>query len=382
VSAPSLNVLLFWSHDDWDVYHRAYQRIAEELERRDDIRRVVVVFPPAVPPRLPAPPLQIRRLSRRLLLVRELTPVVAPDRPSRRVRGWVNRAARRALPLFLRGLGFSRDDTLLWLFPPHPYLEELLALIPRRFAIGQVQDDFSEFDPEHWLYPHAVAQYPRIPALVDLIFVASDHNERKFAGHGTPCERIELGVGREFLGTPSAPCWQDEGRAPRLGYSGWIMPRTDLDLLARVATRRPDWSLVLVGPQYRDTLDRSGLRKQANVSYLGEVPYQELPGLMRSFDVCLIPHRDLPYTRSMSPLKLYQYLASGRPIVATDVAGLEPAREHLEIATTEDAFIEAIDRVLSTDTVERSRVRLAAAARATWDARVDEMLAHVRRHLR
>jgi glycosyltransferase involved in cell wall biosynthesis len=382
VSARRLNVLLFWPHDDWDVYHRAYQRMAEELRRRDDIRRVVVVFPPAVPARLPAPPLQVRRVARGLWLVREYSPMVAPDRPSQRVRGWINRKARGALPLFLRGLGFSRDDTVLWLFPPHPYLEELLERIPHRFALAQVQDDFSEFDPEHWLYAHALAQYPRIPSLVDLVFVASDHNEEKFAGRGAPCERIELGVGREFLGTPSAPRWRDERRPPRLGYSGWIMPRTDLDLLDHLASCRPDWSLVLVGPQYRDTLDRSGLRKRANVTYLGEVPYEALPGLMQSFDVCLIPHRDMPYTRSMSPLKLYQYLASGRPIVATDIPGLERVREHLEVAATYDGFVEAVERVLDTDTAERSRGRLDAAARATWDARVDEMLAILRRHLR
>jgi glycosyltransferase involved in cell wall biosynthesis len=112
----------------------------------------------------------------------------------------------------------------------------------------------------------------------------------------------------------------------------------------------------------------------SNVRYEGIVPYEKMPGFLRDLDICLIPHHDTPFSRSMSPLKLFQYLASGRPVVSTRVAGVDRFEELTTVADGPDDFLSKIDEVLRNDTREKSRKRIEAARRETWDKRVKEML--------
>lgn len=375
------NIAMFWFNDDWGSYGRTYERVAEHLAKLPEVNHVTCIFPP-VSGSFNAP-LQVRQISQKLTLLTETNfQRFRLDRPFSRLRNLLNkRLNSRVIRTYLRGLGYRKQNTVLWLFPPHPYIDRLRKSVPHRLVVTQVLDNFTKFDPAHVLYPYAQAQYPTLGEWSDIIITTSQANQQKFAKTGRPCYLFYPAVDQSFIGKPGLLPYRLNGAAPHLGYVGWIMDRTDLDLMEYLANQRPDWRLTLVGPQYpEDILQKTGLLSLPNVDYLGSMPQEKVPGFLQTVDVCLMPHRDNEYSRSMGPLKLYQYLASGKPIVTTNVAGLDRVRKHVHIASDYDDFISQVSNALDSDTPELAARRIEAARRETWDVRIREMFDTVLTH--
>jgi glycosyltransferase involved in cell wall biosynthesis len=373
-----LDILLFWFFDDWGKYGRTYEKIASHLATLPEVDQVVCMFPPEIvdgPGALRL--LRERRVSPKLAL---LTEVIAPSAVGAGRLAWTRARARRwmtrrALRRYLGARGFARERTVLWMFPPHPYIDRIRMLVPHRRVVAHVIDDFTTFDRSHWIYPHAMDQYPKIGQWADVIFTASEANRVRFATAGVPCHRFLQAVDECFIAIPSALPHRVTGARPRLGYVGFIMERTELTLLCAVAARRPDWDLLLVGPEYPAGYVRaSGILELPNVRWAGELPNAQVPAFLQSLDVCLMPHIDNAYTRSMAPLKIYQYLGSGRPIVSTAVAGIEFAGEHVRVATDTAGFVAHVQDHLDHDRPELSAARIELVRTATWRIRVGEML--------
>ena len=366
---------MFWPNDDWGMYGRTYEKVTEHLARLDEVSRVVCIFPPIEWKRLAfARPLSIRKVSRNLWLLNE-------NRIRKGVRGRAGRLDRRisqswpvaVLRAFLRLLGYNKENTIMWLFPPHPYLEELIEIVPHSCVVAQLVDNFTKIDPSFWLYEFARDQYPRITQFSDMVITSSQLNYDEFSKGKSECYLFENAVDESFIGVPSIlPC-KVNGVAPRLGYVGWITERTDLSLIEYIARKRPEWSIQIAGPQHGHKIEESELVKLPNVQYLGPIVYKEVAGFLKTLDVCLIPHRDTPYSKSMSPLKLYQYLASGRPIVSSDIAGIERFKEYIHVADSYDSFIRHIEDAIENDTVELSGRRIEMASSETWDKRIREI---------
>lgn len=182
----------------------------------------------------------------------------------------------------------------------------------------------------------------------------------------------------------------DEGRIdealgalphPRLVFTGAIAEKKlDLPLLAEVARARRDWTIALVGPVGLGDphTDVAALEAEPNVHLLGARKYEELPSVLRGADVTLIPYRASELTASIFPMKVYEYLAAGRPVVATPLPALEGVTE-ITVADGGAAFVAAVERELAEDTPERRAARSAAAARNSWDARLEEIGAALER---
>jgi glycosyltransferase involved in cell wall biosynthesis len=378
VRDAGFDILLFWFYDDWGKYGRAYENIASHLATLPEVDQVVCMFPPEIVEGTgPAIGLRERRLSPKLAL---LTERIAPRAPGAgrlaRIRGrarqWIT---TRALQRYLGARGFTRERTILWMFPPHPYIDRLRMLVHHRLVVAHVIDDFTKFDPVHFLYVYAIDQYPRIGQWADVIFTASEANRARFATAGVPCHQFPHAVDERFIATPSTLPHRATGARPQLGYVGFIMERTDLALVRAVAARRPDWDVVLVGPEYpQGYVKASGVLELPNVRWLGEQPNADVPGILQSLDVCLMPHVDNAYSRSMAPLKLYQYLGSGRPVVSTPVAGIDFAGDHVRVAADATGFAAHVQDCLDHDRIEHSAARIDPVRTATWRIRVGEML--------
>lgn len=148
----------------------------------------------------------------------------------------------------------------------------------------------------------------------------------------------------DYDGTPAEPKDLQSIPHPRLLFVGAVADWVDLDLLERVATARPQWSIVLVGPSW---VTHSRLPSQANIHYLGKRAYYELGGYMRHADVGIIPFRRNRLTRGVNPLKLHEYLATGLPVVSTFMPDvLLYAGESVRVAYDEEEFVAAIGDVL------------------------------------
>jgi len=352
--------------------------MAEHLARRPEVGRVVCLFPPIMPVRRYAFPVRAQGINTKLILLHCLIRAVSTDRAPFRLRRWVNAQIIPVLHLFLRGLGLRGDNTVLWIFPPlpAPHIDSLLRRFPDCPVITQVVDNFMARDAKErdTLRDLAVEQYRALSKISSSVVVGSRVMHEYFSGlQGQPI-LMENAVDSRFIAEATElPC-RARGAAPRLGYVGFITERTDIGLLECIARSRPDWHLVLAGAVH-GILPESiqALVSLPNVEYLGHVVYDELPGLMASFDVCLIPHKDTPLSRSMSPLKFFQYLGSGRPIVSTPVAGVDRFRDHCFIATTCAEFISQIEVAIRVTTTEASKQRIEAARTETWEARLSDL---------
>lgn len=170
---------------------------------------------------------------------------------------------------------------------------------------------------------------------------------------------------------------------PRVGFFGAISDyKLDLELLEGVFRRRPEWQLVLVGPIGEgDPGTRvAALQQLPNVHFMGSRSREELPGYLQGFDVCLLPNRLNRYTRHMFPLKFFEYLSAGKPVVMTPLPSLEAFRHLAFVADANpDAFSLSIECALaeSRDDPARDR-RIDEARQHDWNLQAERLAALTR----
>jgi len=168
---------------------------------------------------------------------------------------------------------------------------------------------------------------------------------------------------------------QDLKRIPQpiVGYIGFLTAmRLDIDLLVLLAKEKPNWSLVLVGPEDEE-FKRSELHQLSNVYFLGRRDPSLLPGYVSGFDVCINPQLVSLLTIGNYPRKIDEYLAMGKPTVATKTKAMEVFQEHTYLASNPKEFIELVGRALLDNNNENKIKRIAFARSHTWENSVGEI---------
>lgn len=308
-------------------------------------------------------------------------PVYAPISGRYPLSLWTYRLQVRALRRAMQGLGFSRP--LLWLYRPDD--RDLVGQLGERLVIYHVVDEYSAYEEG---YEDRVAPGKReavrrkeqaLLGQADLVFAVSRplwEAKRPFNPHthlipnGVNYEAFRAAVGtvppEDLAAVP----------APRVGYVGNLNEKVDLLLLRRLAEARPDRSLVLVGPvSLRFDLHLLDALRLPNVHFLGQKPVEALPRYVANLDVCLMPYKQNEWTRHISPLKMYEYLACGKPIVSTGIPAAQEFAHLLYLAEDADAFLALVERALEEDDPVLAAARQAEASKHTWRARVEEMSA-------
>ncbi|MBA2964912.1 MULTISPECIES: glycosyltransferase [Ramlibacter] len=156
---------------------------------------------------------------------------------------------------------------------------------------------------------------------------------------------------------------------PRLGYCGVIDERINMELVEALATTHPDWQVVMVGPVVK--IDPAGLPRHANIHWVGQQSYQDLPSFICGWDVCLMPFALNEATRFISPTKMLEYMACGRPSVSTSIRDvMEPYGHVVSIADTAADYVAACERILARTPEQRRAHALdlaQAIAQTSWD---------------
>ncbi|MCK4573789.1 MAG: glycosyltransferase [candidate division Zixibacteria bacterium] len=156
---------------------------------------------------------------------------------------------------------------------------------------------------------------------------------------------------------------------PRLVFLGTTAYWVDLDLLEYVATVRPSWQILLIGPV---TVDVSRFDDIRNFHCLGRKSYDDLPGYMAYCDVALNPYVVDDVARGCSPLKLYEYLAAGMPVVSTEMPEARKFERIVAVATSYEQYVAEIDRILARDAQTRTNYQLMALEESrqhSWENR-------------
>ncbi len=161
---------------------------------------------------------------------------------------------------------------------------------------------------------------------------------------------------------------------PVIGYVGAVAEWVDFELLRAVALARPGWSIVLVGPVFRgqsmgDARALAPIIGLPNVHLFGPRPYAEVPAYVEAFDVATIPFVLNGLTADTNPIKVYEYLAAGVPVISTPLPEVEQMTG-VSVAGDAGAFVRAVEESLSTrHDADSTATRIAAARENSWEAR-------------
>jgi glycosyltransferase involved in cell wall biosynthesis len=193
------------------------------------------------------------------------------------------------------------------------------------------------------------------------------HSPRtSFVPHGVDVDHFS--VRRDAVFLPDI----DRLPEPRVGFVGRFGDWIDDELVAAVAALLREWSVVAVGPVIADV---SRLSQLPNVHFLGQKPYDAIPHYLQRLDVTIIPYRGLINRETRNPLKLYEYLAAGKPVVATPIAEAERFSDVAAIAATPAAFAAAIQKLHDSDTPDRAAARRERVSSRSWGNVAEEILA-------
>lgn len=284
----------------------------------------------------------------------------------------VNRLDTLALaPLlraWLRRLGFRAP--ILWTY--NPYSADLVGRLGEAAVVYECVDELAA--ARGLVRPPVVRELER--RLLDrarVVIVTHENLQRDRARPGRPAHLVPNGVDLAHFATatrPETPIPPELQTLPHpvIGFVGSLQYWIDFDLIRALAEARPAWSFALVGPRGRlGRVDR--VQGLPNVHLLGPRPYRDLPGYLRGFDVCLNPYRQDEVARHASPLKLYEYLAAGRPVVSVDMPVARQFDAVLAIGRTPETILAGMDAMLApaARTAAAGEARIRAVAPYAWD---------------
>jgi uncharacterized SAM-binding protein YcdF (DUF218 family)/glycosyltransferase involved in cell wall biosynthesis len=302
------------------------------------------------------------------------SPLVLPF-PYSRVARWVNRTLlMRALRRWMRAIGFGRP--IVWTFLPTPTALDLIRELDPELTVYYCIDDFASSSTAARRVGRSEA---RLFADADLVFVTSERLRERAARTSRSVHLFPFGVKFEAFeevrrSNPTPP--DDVGDLPRplIGYVGGVHQWVDQEILAGIARAMPDATVVLVGPIQTDVAELNGL---PNVRLLGARPHTEIARYVASFDVTLIPYRRTEYTANVYPTKLNEYLAMGKPVVATDLSEIRRFNaEHgdiVAVASDAEGFTEAIRHALAKREPGEVERRIDVARSNGWTAKLGRM---------
>lgn len=400
-SKPRSNVVFFWKQNDTGIYGRRSDMIAKHLLLSNEVDRILFFDAPigvaaldslsqkanAAPQDQSALVLRntIARLERRLDTDRLLQ------------RSFVHRSASQSrllghdlpeeadFPAFvareMQEAGFDPKDTIAWVCPVVWQFPRIFAETGFRACVADIIDDQRSWNIHEGYRKQLDDLYRQTLSVAHVTFANCAPVAANFESYVSNPIRI-VPNGAERFDVIADKLSLIEGIAqtgrPTIGYVGNLRDRIDWELLEGLVRMRPEWSFVFAGSA-EDNSNIASIAKFANVRFLGVVEYHDLPSFLMSIDVGIVPHIVNDMTNSMNPLKVYNYLAAGVPVVSTAIPNLNELVDLISVANGPEEFAAAIENCLAKASrkvdVESRRDFL---DKISWKARVDEILTILR----
>jgi UDP-galactopyranose mutase len=361
---PSSADLVCLSHLRWDF---VYQRPNHLMARAARDRRVFFIEEPE---RISAPE---RRHATAALIAsqRDGVTIVKPVVPATASDAELDAELARALPEFLAARGVQRP----WLWFYTPMALPWTSHIDASAVVYDAMDELSNF---RFAPTHLRERERELLRRADVVFAGGRslwEAKRQLHpdAHLFPSSVDAAHFRRGRVAQPD-PIDQHAIARPRLGYAGVIDERIDLELIDRLASARPEWQVVMLGPVVK--IDPDSLPRRPNIHWLGLKPYTELPAYISGWDVAIMPFALNDATRYISPTKTPEFLAAGRPVVSTPIADVVEPYGRLglvEIAADAEEFVAAAARALASDRRELVERADRFLAELSWDATWQQM---------
>lgn len=275
----------------------------------------------------------------------------------------------------------SLQRTVIWLYPPFDCL--VLRLFRNRVAsvfdwAEEWADYFIEFSKGK--RKRIAEQEKEIIQKVDVVFTVSKALYDKARAWNKNTYQLFDGTATELFLSPDVrlPSEMKSIQKPVIGYIGTIMERFDSDLILSMSEQLPQASIVLIGDAHRHRIDITALEKKNNVFFLGGKYYSELPAYVNNFDVCIIPYKEGTFIPP--PTKIFDYLASGKPVVSIPFPEYERFSKYIKVARGKAEFIAMVKDAISERSAQLRDERITYAKANSWEVRTDELLAILEKH--
>ncbi|MCD6309546.1 MAG: glycosyltransferase [Candidatus Eremiobacteraeota bacterium] len=288
----------------------------------------------------------------------------------------INRINNRFIGSYLKErmkeLDFS--SPVLWTYTPH--CGDLIGNLGEQFVLYECVDEFEaskglvKRETIRELETEVLKKADLVSVTAPALFENRKNRAKKIilVPNGAEVEHFAKATSPETP-VPEDVVWR---KKPVLGFIGRIAYWIDLELLHFIAREHPDWSVVLIGPP-GGGISAEDLKGEPNFYWLGPRPYEELPGYLKGFDVCLNPYKTGDLAEGCSPLKLYEYLAGGCPVVSTDMAEARKFEPLVYVAGDYVDFISKIKMALEEETDALKKARMNEAKKYSWEARFKKL---------
>jgi glycosyltransferase involved in cell wall biosynthesis len=377
VSTPRrLPDLIMFSLEPWDDIWRRNQFLCREMLRSDPRMRLLFVEPAADVSNAVRTG-KFGRLATFGLRQIEDYPGISAFRPVKWLPnsvGSCRRMNRRMLAKQVLAaaerLGLSRP--LLWINDVQ-YVN-MLRMRPDLASVYDVTDDWTLIDEDSEQQRELVEHDIELTREADLTVVCSESLTQSRGVRARELMLVPNGVDIEHYLSVDTVKRRDGTHDGRVfGYTGTLHDeRVDVSLVVHLAEANPRDEVRLVGPNCLGVDSRRRLAACPNVKLVPPVPYRDVPLEMSRFDVCIVPHRVTPFTESLNPIKLWEYLAAGLPIVSTPVSGFRDYPALCRITDTPEQFSAAcIAAAAEGDSM--TAARRGEAAKHGWSRRFDQL---------
>jgi GT2 family glycosyltransferase len=228
-------------------------------------------------------------------------------------------------------------------------------------------DEWEDFDAMH---PVISESEKKLVPACDLLVVTAQKLYEKWQSYHKPTLLARNGVDYDFYERSYRPnTLLSELARPVIGYYGGIANWFDEELMFHIAQQRPQWTFVLVGGVFG--IDMSRIEALPNVRMLGQQPYETMPLYLYHFDVCIIPFKINAITEATDPVKFYEYISWGKPVVSVELPELDQYRSHLYLAADQEDFVRKLDAAVAENDPELVEQRRQLAQQHTWRERVN-----------
>jgi glycosyltransferase involved in cell wall biosynthesis len=276
-------------------------------------------------------------------------------------------------------LGLRNPVLFIW----HPYFAHMQGQFGEVLTCYYVDDEFAGYESQSEEERQKIRELEeRLLRSADCVFangpaLAKSKDRRGNVINVPMCADFSL-FSKSRLPETRVPSDLESISHPRVGYIGNINDKVDFQLLYELAINRPSWSFVLVGPVHvqaaekREMLRR--LQEVSNVSFLGVKPRESLPSYIKGLDVCLLCYRRDNWARYVYPLKLHEYLASGKPVVGTPLESLKQFDGTIRIAGSPAEWLASIEAALREHDENLAARRVQVAYENRLEKRVEIIL--------
>ena len=250
----------------------------------------------------------------------------------------------------------------------HPFWTGIAASVPGAELVYDCMDHHAGFGDNA---PDILQAEAALIEQADLVVVSSAWLDNELAGKNPHRALIRNAGDFEHFREAPAACFSDPQGRTVIGYYGAIAEWFDVELVRGVARAFPDHLVLLVG---RDT---AGVAKQLadapNVTFTGEVPYAQLPYYLHAFAVALLPFRVMTLTLATNPVKVYEYLSAGKPVVSVDLPEIQQFGNLVRCASDSAGFIREVGQALGERDAALREARMRFASEQTWSHRALEL---------